>query len=146
MNAVFPPWPIREFRDWSDGIPESGREDSIFRGAGAFFFGRTAYTRDQKRRFLKIGRSLTCGHMALILANPQPLMRHQRTLESKRNTPHEIVWKAFEYYSSLKKVDGYCREHPTESLTLAAAATIAGLERTYFSKFFRQKTGVNFKY
>src|SRR5207247_8081053 len=40
MNAVFPPWPIREFRDRSDGIPESGREDSIFRGAGAFF-GRT---------------------------------------------------------------------------------------------------------
>src|SRR5206468_3508863 len=37
MNAVFPPWPIREFRDRSDGIPESGREDSIFRGAGAFF-------------------------------------------------------------------------------------------------------------
>ena len=30
--------PIREFRDRSDGIPESGREDSIFRGAGAFVF------------------------------------------------------------------------------------------------------------
>src|SRR5947208_12183336 len=38
MNAVFPPWPIREFRDRSDGIPESGREDSIFRGAGRFFW------------------------------------------------------------------------------------------------------------
>src|SRR5262249_37141793 len=37
MKAVFPPWPIREFRDRNDGIPESGREDSIFRGAGAFF-------------------------------------------------------------------------------------------------------------
>ena len=37
MNAVFPPWLIREFRDRSDGIPESGREDSILRGAGAFF-------------------------------------------------------------------------------------------------------------
>src|SRR5207247_6427025 len=24
MNAVFHPWPIREFRDRSDGIPESG--------------------------------------------------------------------------------------------------------------------------
>src|SRR5438309_6134701 len=47
MNAVFPPWPIREFRDRSDGIPESGREDSIFRGAGAFF-GRTAKTFLQK--------------------------------------------------------------------------------------------------
>src|SRR5437773_153447 len=34
MNAVFPPWPIREFRDRSDVIPESGREDSILRGAG----------------------------------------------------------------------------------------------------------------
>src|SRR5437867_5959050 len=37
MDAVFPPWPIREFRDRSDGIPESGREDRRFRGAGAFF-------------------------------------------------------------------------------------------------------------
>ena len=27
MNTVFPPWPIRELRDRSDGIPESGRED-----------------------------------------------------------------------------------------------------------------------
>ena len=36
MNTVFPPWPIREFRDRSDGIPESEREDSIFRGAGRF--------------------------------------------------------------------------------------------------------------
>ena len=35
-NAVFPPWPIREFRAQSDGIPECGREDSIFRGAGRF--------------------------------------------------------------------------------------------------------------
>src|SRR2546425_7102202 len=40
MNAVFPPWPIREFRDRSDGIPESGREDRVVRGARAFF-GRT---------------------------------------------------------------------------------------------------------
>ena len=73
-------------------------------------------------------------------------LRHEHTLPSKRPTPHEIVWQAFEYYSSLKKVASYRREHPTESLTLAEAATIAGLERTYFSKFFRQKTGVNFKF
>src|SRR5206468_8570963 len=36
MNAVFPPWPIREFRDRSDES-RIRREDSIFRGAGAFF-------------------------------------------------------------------------------------------------------------
>ena len=35
-NAVFHPWRIREFRDRSDGIPESGREDTIFRRAGPF--------------------------------------------------------------------------------------------------------------
>src|SRR2546428_5688445 len=49
MNAVFPPWPIREFRDRSDGIPESRREDSIFRGAGAFF-GRECRDHRQRQR------------------------------------------------------------------------------------------------
>src|SRR5437879_2209571 len=53
MNAVFPPWPIREFRERSDGIHESGREDSIFRGAGAFF-GRTGI---ETRRIVVQGRN-----------------------------------------------------------------------------------------
>src|SRR5262245_26269869 len=53
MNAVFPPWPIREFRERGDGIPESGREDSIVRGVfvfranvhtGAVWFGAAALT------------------------------------------------------------------------------------------------------
>ena len=56
MNAVFPPWPIREFRDRSDGIPEAGREDSIFRGAGRFVWRTTkvedgAAARSQRSAF-----------------------------------------------------------------------------------------------
>ena len=41
MNAVFHPWRIRELRDRSDGIPESGREDTIFRRAGPFSGGQS---------------------------------------------------------------------------------------------------------
>src|SRR5207244_8816576 len=38
MNAVFPPWPIREFRDRSDGIPESGRVRTVSFGVQGRFF------------------------------------------------------------------------------------------------------------
>src|SRR5262249_22356748 len=55
MNAVFPPWPIREFRDRSDGIPESGREDSIFRGTGAFFGAHKVVSRCRAVRGEKTG-------------------------------------------------------------------------------------------
>ena len=58
MNAVFPPWPIREFLDRSDGIPESGREDSIFRGAGAFF-GRTIHPTRRAGMFMRTSRRIS---------------------------------------------------------------------------------------
>src|SRR5207249_3093053 len=44
MNAVFPPWPIREFRDRSDGIPESGVRIVSFGVQGRFFW-RTRQSR-----------------------------------------------------------------------------------------------------
>src|SRR5438445_7319353 len=71
MNAVFPPWPIREFRDRSDGIPESGRKDSIFRGAGAFFGilgGRDRKSNSQR----KVARLAACAAGYLKARIPQP--------------------------------------------------------------------------
>jgi len=49
---------------------------------------------------------------------------------------------AFSYYKRLRRVQTYVTSHPGESLSLAKLAGIAGLEATYFSKFFRRKTGV----
>jgi predicted ATPase/AraC-like DNA-binding protein len=54
--------------------------------------------------------------------------------------------KAFEHHAPLKKLAAHVEKHPAESLTLQKAADIAGLERTYFSAFFREKTGITFKY
>src|SRR5213593_2625660 len=42
MNAVFHPWPIREFRDRSDGIPESGVQGR-FSSAHEFKHGGLSY-------------------------------------------------------------------------------------------------------
>ncbi len=58
----------------------------------------------------------------------------------------KINWKAFAYYAPLIKIEAYVRQHPDTSLTLMQAASIAGMESTHFSKFFRKKTGVRFKY
>lgn len=53
--------------------------------------------------------------------------------------------RAFCYYYRLRRVQDYAFSRPAEPLSLAAAAEIAGLERTYFSKFFHQKTGLCFR-
>src|SRR5438093_13294032 len=42
MNAVFHPWPIREFRDRRDGIPESGVQGR-FSSAHEFKHGGLSY-------------------------------------------------------------------------------------------------------
>lgn len=49
---------------------------------------------------------------------------------------------AFSYYSRLEKLDSYVKQHYAEPLPLAIAARIAGLERTYFSRFFHDKAGI----
>jgi AraC-like DNA-binding protein len=49
-----------------------------------------------------------------------------------------------QYYVALRKVAAYFGAHPSEDVSLSKAASIAGLERTYFSRFFKQKTGLNF--
>lgn len=56
--------------------------------------------------------------------------------------PHCIHSAAFDYYSRLERLKRFVDEHYTEDLPLSAAARVAGLEQTYFSKFFHEKTGV----
>jgi two-component system response regulator YesN len=68
-------------------------------------------------------------------------------------TKHEILPRvsntsaasqAFSYYPRLAKVKRYVDRNLLEAVDLSRAAEIAGLEKTYFSKFFHDKTGVCF--
>ena len=51
---------------------------------------------------------------------------------------------ALNYYPRLAKVKRYVEAHFSEPLDLEQVARIAGLEKTYFSTYFHQKTGVCF--
>ncbi len=59
--------------------------------------------------------------------------------------PENIDHQAFRYYPRLGKVKRYVDLHYCEPLNLQALAEVAGLERTYFSRFFHEKTGVCFR-
>lgn len=50
----------------------------------------------------------------------------------------------FSYYTRLERVRAYVREHIGENVSLGDAAREAGLERKYFSYFFKIRTGVLF--
>lgn len=52
---------------------------------------------------------------------------------------------SFTYYPRLEKLRMHVESHITEPLSLERAANIAGLEKTYFSKFFHNKTGICFR-
>ena len=52
---------------------------------------------------------------------------------------------AFSYYPCLGRVKQYVDQHYAESISLDAAAKVAGLTGTYFSTFFHAKTGIRFK-
>ena len=58
--------------------------------------------------------------------------------------PEKIDYRAFHYYLRLGKVKRYVDLHYRDPLNLNVVAAVAGLERTYFSKFFHEKTGVCF--
>ena len=51
---------------------------------------------------------------------------------------------ALAYYRRLSRVRDYVLANYEDHITLEIAADIAGLERTSFSRFFRQKTGLCF--
>lgn len=53
--------------------------------------------------------------------------------------------KAFDYYPCLGRVRDHVLEHLGEEITLAGAATIAGLEYHHFSRVFHERVGICFR-
>jgi AraC family transcriptional regulator len=51
---------------------------------------------------------------------------------------------AFEFWSRLGRVRCFVEEHIDETLSAGRAAAIAGLERRYFSAYFRQRVGIGY--
>ena len=56
--------------------------------------------------------------------------------------PAQVRSEAFSYYPRLERLKRFVESHYAEPLPLRTAARVAGLEQTYFSRFFREKTGV----
>jgi AraC-like DNA-binding protein len=52
---------------------------------------------------------------------------------------------SFIYYPRLEKLRIHVESNIAEPLCLEKAASIAGFEKTYFSKFFHDKTGICFR-
>lgn len=52
----------------------------------------------------------------------------------------------FEYYPNLKRLRGYVLDRLDRSISLADAASVAGLERKYFSAFFHRRVGIPFSH
>ena len=52
--------------------------------------------------------------------------------------------RALHYYPSLRKVRDYVGKNSSKSITLSEAASIAGQETKYFSRFFHLKVGITF--
>jgi two-component system response regulator YesN len=59
-------------------------------------------------------------------------------------TSEEQLLHAFTYYARLGKVKEYVDQHLAEPIALEDAARVASLEPKYFSRFFKEKTGVSF--
>lgn len=57
---------------------------------------------------------------------------------------NKIYHESFVYFPRLERIRAYVEDNIGEPLSLGQAANIAGLEKTYFSKFFHDKTGICF--
>jgi AraC-like DNA-binding protein len=53
--------------------------------------------------------------------------------------------EAFEYYPRLTRVRDFVTRNFEDSISLAQAADVAAMEKTYFSFFFHDKVGVTFR-
>ena len=54
--------------------------------------------------------------------------------------------QAFHFYTALRRIREHVDEYYSSEISLGIAARIAGMERTYFSAFFRRKVGVTFTF
>jgi len=52
--------------------------------------------------------------------------------------------EAFDYYPRLKRLREYVEQSYSEPIPLEKAASIAALEKSYFSSYFRAKVGITF--
>jgi transcriptional regulator GlxA family with amidase domain len=50
----------------------------------------------------------------------------------------------FEYYASLRRVQEYAVANFSSKISLDVVASVAGMEKTYFSSFFHKKVGLPF--
>ena len=57
----------------------------------------------------------------------------------------KIEKDAFEYYRRIRKVKNHIEDTDFSSASLSEAADMAGLEKKYFSRFFKEKTGICFR-
>jgi len=57
----------------------------------------------------------------------------------------QIKEAAFFFCPRLARIKRYVDQHCSDPITLAQAADIAGLEKTYFSTYFHEKTGIRFR-
>jgi AraC-like DNA-binding protein len=79
------------------------------------------------------------GHGESGNGDPQPVGEIYQ-LELK-----ECSDEAFEYYPRLTRVRDFVRQNLEDSISLAQAAEVAAMEKTYFSFFFHEKVGVTFR-
>ena len=54
----------------------------------------------------------------------------------------KINYRRFAYDVRLDRVNRFVDQHYADPLTLEKVANVAGLEKSYFSKYFHKKTGV----
>lgn len=59
--------------------------------------------------------------------------------------PRTVDDRIFSYNPRLNKVKQFVDANLTEPVSLGLVADAAGLEKTYFSKYFRAKTGICFR-
>ena len=69
-------------------------------------------------------------------------MHHQRLAILLARLTARVNADAFLYYPRLQALATYARAHLGEQVTLEQAATRVGLEKKYFSAFFRSKVGI----
>lgn len=55
-----------------------------------------------------------------------------------------VVMRRIDFHLPLRKFCRYLQENPDQPIHLAAAARVACMEKTAFSRFFRRATGVKF--
>ncbi len=58
--------------------------------------------------------------------------------------PNVTNGKAFDYYPRLKRLHQYVEQSYSEPISLKKAASVAALESSYFSSYFRAKVGITF--